>query len=87
VTFVLFGYLKAWYKLASAQFARIALDQIPGFELESIEFNGVTLPPAEQWKVVLKWNSEYQITGKLTLEGIGPVAANYDITTITKSSP
>jgi hypothetical protein len=67
--------------LVSAQFARIVLDQVPGFELESIEFNGVTLPPAEQWKVGLKWNSEYQITGKMTLEGIGPIAANYDIAT------
>ena len=66
--------------LVSAQFAQIALSQLPDVELESFEFTGVTLPPAEKWQVGYKWESRYQVTGKMTLEGIGPVTADYDIT-------
>jgi hypothetical protein len=65
--------------LVSVQFARVATDQIPGFEVESIDYEGVTLPPAEQWEVGLQWDSKYQMAGQMTLEGLGTVNANLDI--------
>jgi hypothetical protein len=70
--------------LVSAQLAQIALGQLPDIEIESVEFTGVTLPPATEWKVGLTWDSAYKFTGKMTLEGLGPVAATYDLTAQNK---
>jgi hypothetical protein len=65
--------------LVSAQFAQLAMSQMSDVEFEQLEFSGVTLPPAAQWKVGFAWDSAYQMTGKMTLEGIGPVTTQFDI--------
>jgi hypothetical protein len=56
--------------LLSSEFASISLAQMPDFTFETLDYGGVTLPPADQMAVGATWESTYTINTAYTVEGM-----------------
>jgi hypothetical protein len=42
--------------LLSSEYAKLNLN-MPGVQFETVDFSGVTLPPADQWQIGTSWES------------------------------
>lgn len=83
--------------LVSTDFATINLPAVLDamgydyeYEIETLEFSGITFPSNEQWFVGSQWTGNWQVTGDVMVEDLGLVNAVIDVTmenTITAEEP
>lgn len=64
--------------LSATQFGNLNVHGLTGFQLNTTQNTGITLPPADQWTVSKMWTNSYRIQGQMqqngmTLSGSGTV--------------
>lgn len=50
------------------------------YEIETLEFSGITFPSNELWFVGSQWTGNWEVTGDVTVEDLGLVNAVIDVT-------
>jgi hypothetical protein len=65
--------------LISSEYAQLNLANLPGFEFETLDVTGATLPPAERWEVGTAWDSKYQLKATADIQGVS-VESQFEIT-------
>jgi len=65
--------------LISSEYAQLSLANVPGFEFETLDVTGATLPPVERWEVGAAWDSNYRVVATTDIRGVG-VESQFEIT-------
>lgn len=55
--------------LVSREYATINLASTSGFAVETVDYGGATLPPADEWAVGATWESHYEVSAFYTAQG------------------
>ncbi|MGM0399732.1 MAG: hypothetical protein ACQEQT_00360 [Chloroflexota bacterium] len=64
--------------LVSTEFTNFDLPQMSDFQLETIDFEGTSLPPAGEWEVDTTWDSSYTVKGDIQAQDM-TVEATMDV--------
>ena len=73
--------------LFTTQVTSMFFMSIPNFNVETIDVDGVALPPASQWQIGASWKTQFNVRvtmtiGEETIEGEGVISINNTITAI-----
>jgi len=74
----------SWYcsdeGLLTSAFAQVTLPIMPAeFDFETIEFSGVSIPPAEDWVVGHTWSGSWQMKGTGEIPNVGTTTSEIDV--------
>jgi len=56
--------------LTSSEFTQFNLAMLPGYDIENISMDGVTLPDEDLWEIGYTWESSYEIAVNLSIQGL-----------------
>ena len=65
--------------LVSTEFTNLDLPQISEFQFDTVDFQGMTLPPTEEWQEGTTWDTSYTIEAKIEAQG-ATVEMTFDLT-------
>lgn len=55
--------------MLSSQFANLAFQNLPDFQINTVEASGVFFPPADQWQVGKTWQTNFKVNVNMVLNG------------------
>ncbi len=74
MTFPEFSSTVTWHcgeqGLFSSEFAQFSIAMMPGLDIETVNYDGITLPVEDDWQIGHTWESNYEISMSFSQESI-----------------